>query len=78
MLALVLVFAAITWARSRQVDIPLKDPHGKLFRAKLPDTAEMLLVFLVIDVVVRWLRGRAQGADALVDGDAPAGRRTAS
>ena len=61
-LALVLVFAAITWARSRQVDIPLKDPHGKLFRAKLPDTAEVVAVFLVVDVVVRWLRGRSQGA----------------
>jgi hypothetical protein len=54
--------AAITWARSRQVDIPFKDPHGKLFRAKLPDTAEMLLLFVAIDVVVRWLRGRRGGA----------------
>ena len=61
-LALVLGFAAIAWARSRQVDIPFKDPHGKLFRAKLPDTAEMLLVFVAVDVVVRWLRGRKGGA----------------
>ena len=75
------VFAAITWARSRQVDIPFKDPHGKLFRAKLPDTAEMLLVFVAVDVVVRWLRGRAAGAtlwstvehslDAVPDRDDP-------
>ena len=61
-LALVLAFAAVTWARSRQVDIPFKDPHGKLFRAKLPDTAEMLLLFVVADVLVRWLRGRRDGA----------------
>ena len=61
-LALVLAFAALTWARSRQVDIPFKDPHGKLFRAKLPDTAEMLLLFVVADVLVRWLRGRRAGA----------------
>jgi hypothetical protein len=61
-LALVVGFAAIAWARSRQVDIPIKDPHGKLFRAKLPDTAEMLLVFVAVDVVVRWLRGRRDGA----------------
>jgi hypothetical protein len=61
-LALVLVFAAITLVRSHLIDIPLKDPHGKLFRAKLVDTGEMLLVFLVIDVVVRWLRGRRRGA----------------
>src|SRR3954470_19342267 len=61
-LALVVGFAAVAWARSRHVDIPFKDPHGKLFRAKLPDTAEMLLLFVVIDVVVRWLRGRKDGA----------------
>ncbi len=60
--ALVAAFAIIAWARSRQVDIPFKDPHGKLFRAKLPDTAKFLLVAVVIDVVVRWLRGRKQGA----------------
>ena len=43
-LALVVVFAVVALARSRQVDIPFRDPHGKLFRAKLLDTAEMLLV----------------------------------
>jgi hypothetical protein len=61
-LAVVVCFAAIAWARSRQVDIPFKDPHGKLFRAKLPDTAEMLVIFLLVDVVVRWLLGRRDGA----------------
>jgi len=61
-LALVVAFAAVAWARSRQVDIPFKDPHGKLFRAKIVDTAEMLAIFLLIDVVVRWLRGRKGGA----------------
>jgi hypothetical protein len=61
-LALVVVFAIVAWARSRQVDIAFKDPHGKLFRAKLPDTAELLLVAVVVDVVVRWLRGRGRGA----------------
>jgi hypothetical protein len=60
--ALVVAFAIVAWARSRQVDVPFKDPHGKLFRAKLPDTAEFLLVAVVIDVVVRWLRGRRGGA----------------
>ncbi len=61
-LALVVAFAAVAWARSRQVDIPFKDPHGKLFRAKIVDTAEILVIALVIDVVVRWLRGRNGGA----------------
>ncbi len=60
-LALVAVFAIIAWARSRQVDIPFKDPHGKLFRGKLLDTAELLLAAVVIDVVVRWLRRRRDG-----------------
>ena len=76
-LALVLAFAAVTWARSRQVDIPFKDPHGKLFRAKLPDTAEMLLLFVVADILVRWLRGRRDGA-TLWSTSAPGGRRTGS
>jgi hypothetical protein len=44
---LVVAFAIVAWARSRQVDVPFKDPHGKLFRAKLPDTAEFLLVAIV-------------------------------
>jgi hypothetical protein len=61
-LALVVAFAAVAWARSRQVDIPFKDPHGKLFRAKIVDTAEVLLLFVLIDVAVRWLRGRRDGA----------------
>ncbi|MDX6359716.1 MAG: hypothetical protein QOH37_2770 [Nocardioidaceae bacterium] len=60
--ALVVAFALVSWARSRQVDVPFKDPHGKLFRAKLPDTAEFLLAAVVIDVTVRWLRGRKGGA----------------
>ncbi len=61
-LALVVGFAAIAWARSRQVDIPFKDPHGKLFRAKIVDTAEILVLFILADIVVRWLRGRREGA----------------
>src|SRR6476646_5549178 len=47
-LALVAAFALVAWGRSRQVDIPFKDPHGKLFMKKLPSTAQMLLVFVVI------------------------------
>ena len=60
-LALVVVFALVTVARSRQVDIPFRDPHGKLFRAKLPHTAEMLLAFVIVDILVRWLRSRSSG-----------------
>jgi membrane-associated phospholipid phosphatase len=57
-LALVVVFAAIAIARSRAVDIPFRDPSGKLFTHKILATAEILLVFVVIDIVVRWLRAQ--------------------
>jgi hypothetical protein len=60
-LALVVVFALVTVARSRAIDIPLRDPHGKLFRAKLPNTAEMLLAFVIVDILVRWVRTRSSG-----------------
>jgi membrane-associated phospholipid phosphatase len=59
--AVVVVFAAIAFFRSRQVDIPFRDPSGKLFAHKILSTAEILLLFVVVDVVVRWLRGRGQG-----------------
>lgn len=61
-LAVVVVFAIVAWARSRQVDVPFRDPHGKLFRRKLPSTAEMLLAFVIVDILVRWLRNRSSGA----------------
>jgi hypothetical protein len=59
--AVVVVFAIIAFFRSRQVDIPFRDPHGKLFSHKIQSTAETLLLFVAIDIVVRWLRGRRQG-----------------
>jgi hypothetical protein len=61
-IGLVAVFVAVAVFRSRQVDVPFRDPHGKLFSAKLVSTAEILLVFVAVDIVVRWLRGRAGGA----------------
>ena len=60
-LALVVVFAVIAVARSRQVDVPFRDPGGKLFAHKILSTAEMLLVFVIADVAVRWWRGRRHG-----------------
>ena len=60
-LAIVVVFAIIAIARSRQVDIPFRDPHGKLFSSKIVSTAEILLLFVAIDIAVRWFRGRGQG-----------------
>lgn len=60
-LGVVVVFALIAWARSHQLDIPFKDPHGKLFVAKLSGTAAYLAVAIVLDVLVRWWRARRTG-----------------
>jgi PAP2 superfamily protein len=60
-LALVVVFAVIAIARSRQVDIPFRDPHGKLFSHKILSTAETLVLFVLIDIAARWILGRRQG-----------------
>ena len=65
-LALVAVFVVIALLRSRQVDIPFRDPHGKLFRAKLPDTALIVVILIGIDILVRWLRSRRESADTYV------------
>jgi membrane-associated phospholipid phosphatase len=59
--AIVVLFGLVTFARSRQVDIPLRDPHGKLFSAKILSTAQTLLVLVVIDILVRWFQGRRGG-----------------
>ena len=59
--ALVAVFAVIALLRSRQVDIPFKDPGGKLFRGKLTGTALYLLVLVAVDILVRWRRARPDG-----------------
>src|SRR4051812_19094078 len=60
-LALVVAFTLMAVFRSRQVDVPFRDPHGKLFSDKLLSTLEILVVFVAVDVVVRWLRDRARG-----------------
>jgi hypothetical protein len=63
-LTLVAVFGVITVVRSRQVDIPFRDPDGKLFAHKIVSTAETLVVFVLVDIGVRWLRGRRDGLSA--------------
>jgi hypothetical protein len=59
--AVVVVFAAVAVARSRQVDIPFRDPHGKLFASKIQSTAQTLVLFVLVDIAVRWVRGRRDG-----------------
>jgi hypothetical protein len=60
-LAVVVVFGVIAIARSRQVDVPFRDPHGKLFAHKILSTAELLVVLVILDIIVRWLRDRRHG-----------------
>jgi hypothetical protein len=60
-LVLVVVFGVVAIARSRQVDVPFRDPGGKLFASKILSTAALLLLFVVLDIVVRWLRARRGG-----------------
>jgi len=60
-IALVAVFAVIALLRSHQVDIPFRDPRGRLFRAKLPSTALVVVILVAVDIVVRWLRSRGEG-----------------
>lgn len=60
-LALVIVFAVVATARSRQVDVPFRDPHGKLFAHKILSTAETLVLFVAVDILVRWWRAPRNG-----------------
>jgi membrane-associated phospholipid phosphatase len=57
-LAQVVVFGIVAIARSRHLDIPFRDPHGKLFSHKIVGTVQMLVVFVLVDIVVRWFRAR--------------------
>ena len=51
--AVVAIFAAITLARSLHLDIPLRDPGGRMFSGRLRTALGMLVVFALVDAVVR-------------------------
>jgi PAP2 superfamily len=57
-LALVVVFGIVAIFRSRQVDVPFRDPSGKLFAHKIVSTVVMLVLFVLVDVAGRWFRAR--------------------
>ena len=57
-LAIVVVFGVVAIARSRQVDIPFRDPHGKLFSRKILSTLLPLVVFVLVDIGARWSKHR--------------------
>jgi membrane-associated phospholipid phosphatase len=57
-LAVVVVFAILTVARSIQIGIPLRDPHGSIFLSRISISLAMLLVYAATDAA---LRARRQG-----------------
>lgn len=46
-------FAAVTLVRSRQVDIPVRDPHGAVFTARVGLSVAVFAVLVVLDGVRR-------------------------
>lgn len=50
------VFAIITLARSQVVDIPMRDPGGRMFSGRLQSAFTLLVVLVAVDAVVRSVR----------------------
>ncbi|WP_395655968.1 phosphatase PAP2 family protein [Nocardioides sp.] len=65
------VFGAVTLARSELVDIPLRDPSGRMFSGRLTSAFTLLLVLVLVDAIVRALR-RQPSVAGLVRGLLPA------
>lgn len=61
----VVVFGLITLFWSHHVDVPLRDPHGKMFVRKLLGAVWFFAVLAVIDVAIRWWRAGHTRAAAL-------------
>lgn len=63
MWAVVAVFAIITALWSHHVDVPLRDPHGKMFARKLLGAIVLFAALAAVDIAVRWSRaGRSRQA----------------
>ncbi len=62
----VVVFAAVTCARSVQIGIPLRDPAGAVFAWRLVISLALLVVLAVVDALVRGRRSGSEGG-GLVD-----------
>ena len=55
------LFAALTLARSAALDIPMRDPEGKMLRNRLGAAVVLLLVLALADALVRAWRARTPG-----------------
>lgn len=53
---LVALFAVVTALRSSQVEVPLRDPGGRMFTNRLVSALLLLFVLAVVDAVVRTVR----------------------
>ncbi len=63
MWGVVVVFGLIALFWSHHVDVPMRDPHGKMFAKKLLGAVWFFAVLAVIDIVIRWWRaGRSRAA----------------
>jgi hypothetical protein len=61
---LVLVFAVVTLAWSQHVGVPLRDPRGQMFSARLRSALELFVLLALADSLVRtvWTTGSLEGA----------------
>lgn len=57
MWGVVAVFGLITILWSQHVDIPLRDPHGKMFAKKLLGAVWFFAILAAADIAIRWWRG---------------------
>ena len=53
-----LVFALVTFARSAALDIPLRDPSGSIGRRRLLNAAEIAVIAIALDCLVRAVLAR--------------------
>ncbi|RYP89069.1 phosphatase PAP2 family protein [Nocardioides guangzhouensis] len=62
------LFAAVTLIRSVALDIPLRDPEGKMFRNRLGAAVVLLVLLALADALVRAWRSRTPGGRGLGHG----------
>lgn len=53
---IVLAFAVVTFVRSRQVDLPMRDPGGTIFSLRLATSLALFVVLVLLDCVIRSAR----------------------
>lgn len=58
------VFGAIAWARSASLDIPFRDPGGTILRNRLTTAAELAVLAIAADSLVRAILARRGGRGA--------------